>query len=210
MESYNKKYKQKNKRNNNQAKKQYSLDQIIFQPQILLELLESSLNNQKNFILFIKNNIIQFQNTKSNKKINQILIILPGLIKELDLPFASLILEESDLIQFLIELYDSYNEYKKPISLILETIYILFDIIDEYLFVNPMEEWRDYLLDFDIIDENDEYIVNESLTNIQAMFINLSNLYDNWIRVIYMIIGFYIEIWKIILKKKIYNILMNV
>ena len=139
MESYNKKYKQKNKRNNNQAQKQYSLDQIIFQPQILLELLESSLNNQKNFILFIKNNIIQFQNTKSNKKINQILIILPGLIKELDLPFASLILEESDLIQFLIELYDSYNEYKKPISLILETIYILFDIIDEYLFVNPME-----------------------------------------------------------------------
>ena len=186
MESYNKKYKQKNKRNNNQAKKQYSLDQIIFQPQILLELLESSLNNQKNFILFIKNNIIQFQNTKSNKKINQILIILPGLIKELDLPFASLILEESDLIQFLIELYDSYNEYKKPISLILETIYILFDIIDEYLFVNPMEEWRDYLLDFDIIDENDEYIVNESLTNIQAKFINLSNLYDNWIQYRYM------------------------
>ena len=186
MESYNKKYKQKNKRNNNQAQKQYSLDQIIFQPQILLELLESSLNNQKNFILFIKNNIIQFQNTKSNKKINQILIILPGLIKELDLPFASLILEESDLIQFLIELYDSYNEYKKPISLILETIYILFDIIDEYLFVNPMEEWRDYLLDFDIIDENDEYIVNESLTNIQAMFINLSNLYDNWIQYRYM------------------------
>ena len=182
MESYNKKYKQKNKRNNNQAKKQYSLDQIIFQPQIILELLESSLNNQKNFILFIKNNIIQFQNTKSNKKINQILIILPGLIKELDLPFASLILEESDLIQFLIELYDSYNEYKKPISLLLETIYILFDIIDEYLFVNPMEEWRDYLLDFDIIDENDEYIVNESLTNIQAMFIYLNNLYDNWIQ----------------------------
>ena len=182
MESYNKNYKQKNKRNNNQAKKQYSFDQIIFQPQILFELLESSLSNQKNFILFIKNNIIDFPNTKSNKKINQILIILPGLIKELDLPFASLILEESDLIQFLLELYDSYNEYAKPISLILETIYILFDIIDDYLFVNPMEEWRDFLLDLDIIDENDEYISNESLTNIQAMFINLSNLYDNWIQ----------------------------
>ena len=45
-----------------------------------------------------------------------------------------------------------------------------------------MEELKDYLLDFDIIDENDEYIANESLTNIQAMFINLNNFYDNLIQ----------------------------
>ena len=181
MESYNKKNKQKYKRNNSQLKKQFSFDEIIFQPQILLELLQYSLKNQKSFILFIKDTIIELENKKSIQKINQILIILPGLIKELDLPFASLILEENDLLQFLLELYVSCNTYTKSIALIFETIYILFDIIDEYLFDNPMDEWRDILIDADIINENEEYISNESLDNIQAMFINLNNLYGNWI-----------------------------
>ena len=45
-----------------------------------------------------------------------------------------------------------------------------------------MEELQAYLLDFDTIDENNAYIANESLTNIQAMFINLNNFYDNLIQ----------------------------
>ena len=58
MESFNKKNKSKSKKNNSQFKNQYSFDEIIFEPHLLLEILQNSLNNQKNFILFIKNNTI--------------------------------------------------------------------------------------------------------------------------------------------------------
>ena len=191
MEPFNKKNKSKSKKNNSQFKNQYSFDEIIFEPHLLLEILQNSLNNQKNFILYIKDTILGLQSAKSNKIISQIFIILPQIIKLLDLPFASLILEENDLLQFLIEIYSSSDEKIKPISSIFEILYGLFDIIDEYLSVNPMDEWRDLLIDFDIINENDEYTSNETLNNIQAMFINLSNLLENWMQ--YRIMGNNIE-----------------
>ena len=210
MEPFNKKNKSKSKKNNSQFKNQYSFDEIIFEPHLLLEILQNSLNNQKNFILYIKDTILGLQSAKSNKIISQIFIILPQIIKLLDLPFASLILEENDLLQFLIEIYSSSDEKIKPISSIFEILYGLFDIIDEYLSVNPIDEWRDLLIDFDIINENDEYTSNETLNNIQAMFINLSNLLENWMQ--YRIMGNNIEEenLQIISKKKICNILMNV
>ena len=43
-----------NKRKNKQKTIQYSFDEIIFQPELFLQILENSFNNQKNFINYIK------------------------------------------------------------------------------------------------------------------------------------------------------------
>ena len=182
MYSNNKEIFSKNKRKKKQNKNYYTFDELIIQPQLILQILESSLTNQKNFIIFIKNNFEGFPNTKSIKNLKKIFNILPYLIKNLDLPFASLLIEENDLIQLLIEIYASYNEFSGPISSIFENIYILFDIIEDHLFENPIEDWKDILFDLGIINENKIYLVNNVLSNLQTMFINLNNLYDNWIQ----------------------------
>lgn len=182
MYSNNKEIFTKNKRRKKQNKNYYTFDELIIQPQLILQILESSLTNQKNFIIFIKNNFEGFPNTKSIKNIKKIFNILPYLIKYLELPFASLLIEENDLIQLLIEIYASYNEFSGQISSIFENIYILFDIIEDHLFENPIEDWKDILFDLGIINENKIYLVNNELTNLQTMFINLNNLYDNWIQ----------------------------
>jgi len=182
MYSNNKEIFPKFKRKKKQNKNYYTFDELINQPQLILQILESSLTNQKNFIIFIKNNFNGFPNAKSIKNITKIFNILPYLIKNLDLPFASLFLEENDLLQILIEIYATYNEFSGPISSIFENIYILFDAIEDHLFENPIEDWKDILFDLDIINENKIYLVNNDLTNLQTMFINLNNLYDNWIQ----------------------------
>ena len=172
----------KNKRSNNQKKYNYSFKEILYQPELLLQLLQSSLNEQKNFINFIKNNFAGFPNIKSTKYIKQIFYILPILINQLDLPFSSLLLEENELLQLFLEIYTtSYNEFSQYISSLFKNIYILFDIIEENLFENPMEDWKDILFDLEIIDENEKYLTNNGFTSVQTMFINLNNLFDNWI-----------------------------
>lgn len=183
--NYNQKQKfSKNKRKNNQYKQKQnykSFDELIIQYQLILPVLESSLENQKQFIIFIKYNFDGFPHIKSIKNINLILNILPFLINNLGLPFASLLIEENELIELFIEIHSSYNELSKQISLIFEAIYILFDSIEEYLLKNPIEDWKEILFDLDIINENKIYMKNNHLTNIQAMFVNLNNLLDNWI-----------------------------
>lgn len=176
MEPYNKKENSvKNKHFKKQDKNCVTFDKAIFQPQLIIELLESSLTNQKNFIIYIKNNFDGFPKVKSIKNIKQIFNILPNLIKQLDLPFSSLLLEENELMQLFIEIYVSYNEFSKQISSIFEIIYILFDLIEEYLIENPMDEWKDILFDLDITNENEKYVSQNGLTNVQTMFINLNN-----------------------------------
>ena len=182
MEPFNKKENLFKSKNYEKKEKNYfTFDNVIFQPQLMLQLLESSLTNQKNFIIFIKNNFDGFPKLKSIKNIKQIFYILPNLIKQLDLPFSSLLLEENELMQLFIEIYVYYNEFSKQISSIFEIIYILFDIIEEYLIENPMDEWKDILFDLDIMNENEKYISKNGLTNVQTMFINLNNLLDNWV-----------------------------
>ena len=182
MEPFNKKENFGKRKNYKIEDKNYiTFDKAIFQPQLILQLLESSLTNQKNFIIFIKNNFDGFPKVKSLKNIKQIFNILPNLIKQLDVPFSSLLLEENELMQLFIEIYVSYNEFSKQISSIFEIIYILFDIIEEYLIENPMDEWKDIQFDLDITNENEKYISKNGLTNVQTMFINLNNLLDNWI-----------------------------
>ena len=172
----------KNKRKHKEKIIKISLEEAIYQPQILINILESSLENQQKFIIFIKSSFDGFPKVKSINNFKQILYIIPNLIKELDLPFASLLIEENELLQLLIEIFISFNQFKPQISSIFLNLYILFDIIDEFLLSNPMEDWKDILFELDIIEENIKYEINDELNSIQTMFINLNNLYDNWIQ----------------------------
>ena len=182
----------KNKKKYNRNGNYTSFNEIIYQPELMLSILESSLNYQKNFIIFIKSNFEGFPNIKNIQNIKQLFNILPFLIKNLDLPFASLLLEENELIELFIQIYTSYNDFSNQISCFFEEIYILFDLIEEYLLENPFDDWKDIIYDLDIINENKIYLTNnEELTNTQTMFINLNNLLDNWIQYRYM--GNYIE-----------------
>ena len=182
-----------NKRKNKQKTIQYSFDEIIYQPELFLQILENSFNNQKNFINYIKTNLENFPNIKSIQLTKQLFNILPLILNILGLPFSSLLLEENDLIQLFLEIYSSYNEFSKQIYSIFENIYVLFEPNEEYLLENPFEDLKDLLLDLDIINENkiNININNSDLNEIQIMFINLNNLYDNWIQVRNM--GNYIE-----------------
>ena len=185
MYSNNKEKYFQNKRKNKQKTIQYSFDEIIYQPELFLQILENSFNNQKNFINYIKTNLENFPNIKSIQLTKQLFNILPLILNILGLPFSSLLLEENDLIQLFLEIYSSYNEFSKQIYSIFENIYVLFEPIEEYLLENPFEDLKDLLLDLDIINENKINInINYSdLNEIQIMFINLNNLYDNWIQV---------------------------
>ena len=100
-----------------------SLEKSIYQPQIIIPILETSLKNQRIFIEFILYYFNGFPKIKSINIFKQILNILPFIIKQLGLPFSSLLIEENDLLQLLLEIYSSYKEFSNQISSIFQNIY---------------------------------------------------------------------------------------
>ena len=159
-----------------------SFEECIYQPQKILPILESSLENQKNFILFILNNFNGFPEIKSIKIVKQIFNILPVIIRKLDLPFSSLLLEENDLLQLFIDIYITYNDFSNQIASAFENIYYLFEHIENELITCPLNDWKEILYELEIIKEDVKYNDNDYFSNVEVMFINLNNLYDNWIQ----------------------------
>ena len=159
-----------------------SFEECIYQPQKILPILESSLENQKNFILFILNNFNGFPEIKSIKIVKQIFNILPVIIRKLDLPFSLLLLEENDLLQLFIDIYITYNDFSNQIASTFENIYYLFEHIENELITSPLNDWKEILYELEIIKEDVKYNDNDYFSNVEIMFINLNNLYDNWIQ----------------------------
>ena len=162
----------------------FSLEKSIYQPQIIIPILETSLKNQRIFIEFILYYFNGFPKIKSINIFKQILNILPFIIKQLGLPFSSLLIEENDLLQLLLEIYSSYKEFSNQISSIFQNIYYLFERIENELISCPIDDWKEILYELEIIndDENNNYKGNNYLTNVEIMFVKLNNLFDNWIQ----------------------------
>ena len=175
-----------------QPKKNYfSFEESIFYPNKIIPLLESSLENQRNFIDFILFYFDGFPEVRSIKIAKQILNILPFIIQKLDLPFSSLLIDESSLLQLFLEIFSNYQDLSNQIALIFQNIYILFEPIENKLITSPLDDWKEILYEFEIIGDDEEYINNNYLSNTQIMFIKLNNLFDNWIK--YRNMGYNIE-----------------
>ena len=164
--------------------KNSSFEEAIFFPNKILKILESSIENQRRFIEFILFYIDGFPEIKSIKIFKQILYILPSIITNLDLPFSSILIDESKLLQLFIEIYSSYSEFSSQIGSIFQNIYYLFEKIENKLIECPLDAWKEILYEFGIIGENEEYnnYYNNYLSNTQIIFIKLNNLFDNWIK----------------------------
>lgn len=170
---------------------QFSFEDAIFQPQKIIPILESSLDNQKNFIGFISNCFKGFPEVKSIKHAKQIMNILPVIIRKLGLPFASLLFEENDLLPLLIDIFLNNNIFSEQIASTFENIYYLYENIENELITSPLDDWKDLFIELGIIKEDERYNENEYLTNVEALYIKLNNLFDNWIQ--YRQLGNYIE-----------------
>ena len=170
---------QKSLKNNNQIKTN-SFEESIFQPQIILIILESSLEKQREFIEFILYNFDGFPEIKSIKIVKQIFNILPVIIKKLDLPFSSLLLEENDLLQLFVDIYLKYSQFSGQIASTFENIYFLFEHIENELISSPLDDWKEILYELNIIQEDVRYNDSDYFSNIEILFIKINNLFDNW------------------------------
>ena len=164
-----------------------SFQESIFIPQKIISILESSLDNQKYFIDFIFQNFESFPEVKSIKIINQIFNILPVIIKKLSLPFSSLLLDESSILEKFLEIFVNYSDFSVQITCIFQNIYNIFEPVEDLLISSPIAEWKNIFIEMDIIKEvnkknlDDYALVSRLLSNFEVVYINLNNLYDNWV-----------------------------
>ena len=149
----------------------FSFEKAIFNPQIIIPILETSLKNQRDFIGFILYYFDGYPKLKSIPIFKQILNILPFIIKQLDLTFSSLLIEENDLLELLIEIYSSYQEFSNIISSFFQNIYATFERIENELISCPLDNWKEILFELEIIneEENDNYNRKNYLTNIEIL-----------------------------------------
>lgn len=185
---YNQFY-QKQIQMNNQI--QFSFEDAIFQPQKIIPILESCLDNQKNFIDFMLDCFKGFPEVKSIKHAKQIMNILPVIIRKLSLPFASLLLDENELLQLFIDIFVNNSIFSEQITSAFENIYYLYENIENELMNSPLDDWKDLLIELGIIKEDEKYNENEYLTIVEDLYIKLNNLFDNWVQFRQM--GNYIE-----------------
>jgi hypothetical protein len=170
---------------------QFSFEDAIYQPQKIIPILESCLDNQKNFVGFILNCFKGFPEVKSIKHAKQIMNILPVIIRKLGLPFASLLLDKNELLELFIDIFVNNSIFSEQIASTFENIYYLYENIENELIASPLDDWKDILIGLGIIKEDERYNENEYLTIVETLYIKLNNLFDNWVQ--YRQIGNYIE-----------------
>lgn len=132
-----------------------------------------------------------FPEVKSIKHAKQIMNILPVIIRKLSLPFASLLLDESELLQLFIDIFVNNTIFSEQIKSTFENIYYLYENIENELMNSPLDDWKDLLIELGIIKEDEKYNENEYLTIVEDLYIKLNNLFDNWVQFRQM--GNYIE-----------------
>ena len=161
-----------------------TFEELIFSPEKLFQILDSSYELQKKFILFIIKSLEgETEKIIFTKFINQLFIILPEMIENIGLSLANLILDEEELIQLFIEIFIDYETYQDLIQLFFKNIYQIFLPLEDHLIYNPMEPYLNILFNLEILDETDNKIYNyKNFSNLENLYINISNLLHNWIQ----------------------------
>ena len=174
------------RRQSKNNKKSLTFEELIFYPDELLNVLLSSYELQKKFIELVIGSLKgNSEEISSIKYISQLFIILPEMVENIGLSLVDLLLNEEELIQLLIEIFLEYDKYRDLIQILFKKINETFLPLEDDLIYYPMEPYLDILFNLDILDETD--IQNpgynyQNITNYEKLYINLSNLFRNWIK----------------------------
>ena len=150
---------------------------------LLIRKLKLSLNAQKEFIKEIKNKLSSFcddlnENNIKNKNeiilIEELLTALPNIIMQLGIPFAFLFLDDEEILDICLELFDQRNDEKIP--QILEACLKVFNFSLYYDYINRLKH---FLIENGII-ENKEYEINSSINAEQYLFEMIISMLNEW------------------------------